>query len=76
MSFISAKYEISRLQSFAIVFFCLLLICLNLFLLKQNQDSKQLIQISCESSITIGTKFLMLNGVDMSGNKVEVNLYG
>ena len=69
----SAKYEISRPQFFAIILFCLILICLNLFLLKQNQGLKQLTQNTNESSITVGKKLLPLSGVDTAGNNVEVN---
>ena len=72
-SFMSAKYEISRPQILAIILFCLILIGLNLFLLKQNQGLKQLTQSNPESSITVGTKLLPLGGVDATGNKVEVN---
>jgi len=69
----SAKYEISRPQILAIIFFCFILIGLNLFLLIQNQQLKQLTQNSRESSITVGTKILPLSGFDATGNKVEVN---
>lgn len=73
MSFMSAKYEITRPQLLAIIFFCLILISLNLFLLKQNRGLKQLARSNSESSITVGTKLLPLSGVDNSGEKVEVN---
>lgn len=73
MSFMSAKYEISRPQLLAIILFCLILICLNIFLLKQNQGLKQLTSNQNESSITVGTKLLPLSGADSLGNKVEIN---
>lgn len=68
----SAKYEISRSQILAIILFCLVLIGLNLFLLKQNQELNRLIQPSQESVIAVGSEVLPLSGLDNSGKKVEI----
>lgn len=73
MSFISAKYEITRPQLLALIFFCFILIGLNLFLLKQNHQLKQLTENQNESAVTVGKKILPLSGLDTAGNKVEVN---